>query len=193
MRLNFCLPTRTQFRWYCNDPVFWLVHARRSAFQPIRDRIKTCLKTGHSSRGYLLWTSDPCRRQYWPSSRTTASFCRLFLRSCLNCNFVSRPPVALSVTCCTCPAQRKKNMESWRENCDRADKRTAIKKAEEWSMSNFPCSLTEILHYTVWRTWLFIAYSDESLIILSILTTSLIHFLLGRLGEWTFWAWEWKG
>ena len=31
----------------------------------------------------------------------------------------------------------------------------------EWSISNFPCSPPEILHHTVWRTWLFIAYSDE--------------------------------
>ena len=28
-------------------------------------------------------------------------------------------------------------------------------------MSNFSCSLTELLHHTVWRTWLFTAYWDE--------------------------------
>ena len=36
----------------------------------------------------------------------------------------------------------------------------------------------EILHHTVWRSWLFIAYSAEKWLILPILTTSLIHFHL---------------
>ena len=43
-----------------------------------------------------------------------------------------------------------------------------------------PPAPPEILHHTVRRTWLFIAYS-------------LMHFLFKRLGEWTFWAQEWKG
>ena len=43
----------------------------------------------------------------------------------------------------------------------------------------------EKLQHTVWRTWLFIAYSDERWLLLPILTTSLIHFK--RLGECTFW------
>ena len=37
-----------------------------------------------------------------------------------------------------------------------------------------PAVSPEILHHTVWRTWIVIAYSDE-MIILLILTTSLIH------------------
>ena len=41
-----------------------------------------------------------------------------------------------------------------------------------------PAPSPEILHHTVRRTWLFIAYSDESLIILPILTASLIRFSL---------------
>ena len=35
-------------------------------------------------------------------------------------------------------------------------------KSQEWSTSNFPCSLTRyITSHSIWRTWLFIAYSDE--------------------------------
>ena len=33
--------------------------------------------------------------------------------------------------------------------------------SQEWSMSNFPCSLTRTLHHTVWRTWSFMAHSQE--------------------------------
>ena len=64
----------------------------------------------------------------------------------------------------------------------------------QWSSSNFSCSLTSNkLRRTIWRTWLFIAYSDWKMIILPILTVSLTNFSLKRLGECTFWAWEWKG
>ena len=31
------------------------------------------------------------------------------------------------------------------------------------------------------------------MIIIQILTASLMYFLFKRLGEWTFWAQEWKG
>ena len=41
-----------------------------------------------------------------------------------------------------------------------------------------PAAFQVILHRTVWRTWLFIAYSDWKMIILPILTTPLIHFSL---------------
>ena len=37
-----------------------------------------------------------------------------------------------------------------------------------------------------------ILYQDP-LLTIPILTTSLIHFLFERLGEFTFWTWEWKG
>ena len=41
-----------------------------------------------------------------------------------------------------------------------------------------PAASPGILHHTVWRTLLFIAYSDWKIIMLPILTTSLIHFSL---------------
>ena len=41
-----------------------------------------------------------------------------------------------------------------------------------------PAAFPVILHHTVWRTWLFIAYSDWKMIILPILTTPLIYFSL---------------
>ena len=53
-----------------------------------------------------------------------------------------------------------------------------------------PATSPEILHHTVWRTWLFIAYSDERWLYYQF---SLPHFSWGRLGECTFWTWEWKG
>ena len=57
-----------------------------------------------------------------------------------------------------------------------------------------PAAPPEILHHTVWRTWLFIAYSDEEWLILPILRHCVTYtFLFGRLGECTFWGWEWKG
>ena len=41
-----------------------------------------------------------------------------------------------------------------------------------------PAASSEILHHTVWKTWLFIAYSWWKMIILAIPATSLIHFSL---------------
>ena len=32
--------------------------------------------------------------------------------------------------------------------------------SQKWSMSTFPCSLIKTSHYTAWRNWPFIAYSD---------------------------------
>ena len=56
---------------------------------------------------------------------------------------------------------------------------------------NFPAASPEISHHTEWRTWLSIAYSDEDGY-----TTNSHHiiytFLFERLGECTFWTWEWK-
>ena len=51
-----------------------------------------------------------------------------------------------------------------------------------------PAASPEILHHTEWRTWLFIAYSDERWLYCQY---SLHHFQ--RLGECTFWDWGWKG
>ena len=39
-----------------------------------------------------------------------------------------------------------------------------------------PVASPVILHHTVWRTWLFIAYSDWKMILVPVLTTLLIHF-----------------
>ena len=39
-----------------------------------------------------------------------------------------------------------------------------------------PVASPVILRHTVWRTWLFIAYSDWKMILVPVLTTSLIHF-----------------
>ena len=39
-----------------------------------------------------------------------------------------------------------------------------------------PVASPVILYHTVWRTWLFIAYSDWKMILVPCLTTSLIHF-----------------
>ena len=39
-----------------------------------------------------------------------------------------------------------------------------------------PVASPVILHHTVWRTWLFIAYSDWKMILVPVLTTSLIHW-----------------
>ena len=39
-----------------------------------------------------------------------------------------------------------------------------------------PVASPVILHHTVLRTWLFIAYSDWKMILVPVLTTSLIHF-----------------
>ena len=49
-------------------------------------------------------------------------------------------------------------------------------KSDQYQVS--PGASSEILHSTVWITWLFIAYSDERWLYLLILTTSLVHFSL---------------
>ena len=55
-----------------------------------------------------------------------------------------------------------------------------------------PAALPDTLHHTVWRTWLpQLTHMEETIV--PILTTSPIHFSLGRLGECTFWTWEWRG
>ena len=65
------------------------------------------------------------------------------------------------------------------------------------SISKFSCSLTrktEILHHAVWRTWLFVAFSDENYWYkFEILTTSHYTFFFKTLGECTSWTWEWTG
>ena len=47
-----------------------------------------------------------------------------------------------------------------------------------------------ILHHTVWRTWLIVAYSDANMIIMIYLAYT---FLLKKLGKCTFWTWGVKG
>ena len=51
---------------------------------------------------------------------------------------------------------------------------TFIPKSDQVQIS--PVASPVILHHTVWRTWLFIAYSDWKMILVPVLTTSLIHF-----------------
>ena len=65
--------------------------------------------------------------------------------------------------------------------------------SQEWSISNFSCSLTK---YTTSHSLENVAFHSLliwEMIILPILTTSYIRYSLGRLGECTFWTWEWKG
>ena len=65
-------------------------------------------------------------------------------------------------------------------------------KSDHFQIS--PAVSPEILHHTVWRTLLFIAYSDKRWLYYQFsLYSSPIRFSLGRLGERTFWTWEWEG
>ena len=76
--------------------------------------------------------------------------------------------------------------------------------SQEWSISKFPCSLTRNItshnymknfafHSLLW--WKIIIL--PIVIIITIIITSLSlprhTFLFKRLGECTFWTWEWKG
>ena len=49
-------------------------------------------------------------------------------------------------------------------------------KSDQYQIS--PAPSPEISHHTIWRTWLFIAYSDERWTSCQILTALLIHFSL---------------
>ena len=49
-----------------------------------------------------------------------------------------------------------------------------------------PAASPNILHHTVWRTWLFIRYSDERFIMVPILTKLNLYISRKRLGECTF-------
>ena len=57
----------------------------------------------------------------------------------------------------------------------------------------FPCSLTRNITSHSMKNLAFHSLLRWKMIILPILTTSFIHFSLGRLGECTFWTWDWKG
>ena len=66
--------------------------------------------------------------------------------------------------------------------------------SQKWSISNFSYSLTRNITSHSMKNLAFhsllrwkMNYTPEP-----ILTTSLIHFSLGRLGECTFWTWQWK-
>ena len=56
-----------------------------------------------------------------------------------------------------------------------------------------PAASPVILHHTVWRTWLFIAYSVGKWFPLPNSHYLTYTFIFKRLGECTFWTWEWKG
>ena len=64
--------------------------------------------------------------------------------------------------------------------------------SQEWSISNFSCILTGNIAPHSMKNLAFHSLLRWKMIILPILITSLIHFSLGRLGECTFWTWEWK-
>ena len=63
----------------------------------------------------------------------------------------------------------------------------------EWSMSKFPCSLTRNMTSHSMENLTFHSLLRWKVIILQILATSVIQSLFERLGEYTFWAQEWKG
>ena len=63
----------------------------------------------------------------------------------------------------------------------------------EWSISNFSCSLTRNMTSHSMENLSFHSLLRWNVIILQILATSLIQSLFERLGEYTFWAQEWKG
>ena len=62
----------------------------------------------------------------------------------------------------------------------------------EWSMSKFPRLTRNMTSYSM-ENLTFHSLLRWKVIILQILATSLIQSLFERLGEYTFWAQEWKG
>ena len=60
--------------------------------------------------------------------------------------------------------------------------------SQEWSISNFPCSLTLIITSYSVENLAFHSLLKWKMIILPILTTSLIHFRFRRFRECTFWT-----
>ena len=65
--------------------------------------------------------------------------------------------------------------------------------SQEWSMSNFSCSLTRNITSHSMKNLAVHSLPSWQMIILPILTTSLILFSFEGLGECTFRTWEWKG
>ena len=64
--------------------------------------------------------------------------------------------------------------------------------SHEWSMSNFPRSFARNIKSHSMKNLGFHSLLRWKMSMLSILTTSLMHFLFKRLGECTFWTWEWN-
>ena len=58
---------------------------------------------------------------------------------------------------------------------------------------NFPCSLTRNIASHSMKNLAFYSLVRWKMITLPILTPSPIHLSIGRLGECSFWTWEWKG
>ena len=65
--------------------------------------------------------------------------------------------------------------------------------SQDWSISNFPCSLTRNITPHGMKNVAVHSALRWKMIMLLIVTTSLTHCSLGRLGECIFWTWEWKG
>ena len=61
--------------------------------------------------------------------------------------------------------------------------------SQEWSISNCHCTLTRNITLHSMKNLAFHSLIRWMMIILPILTTSLV---IKRLGECTFWTWEWK-
>ena len=77
------------------------------------------------------------------------------------------------------------------EKSDETTINSGTHKSDQCQIS--PAASPEILHHTVRRTWLSIAYSDERWLYYEFsLYTSFIHFLFERLRGCTFWDQEWK-
>ena len=60
--------------------------------------------------------------------------------------------------------------------------------SQEWSISNFPCSLKRNITWHSMKNLVFHRLLRWNMIILPIITTSVIHFLFKGLGECSFWT-----
>ena len=65
--------------------------------------------------------------------------------------------------------------------------------SHEWSMSNFPCSLASNITSHSMQSLAFQSLLRWKMIVLPNSPCITYTFLHKRLGECTFWAWEWKG
>ena len=81
---------------------------------------------------------------------------------------------------------------AWQAKCNMIN-RCFFFYFQDWSNSNFPCNLTRNITSHSMKNLAFHSLLRWKMITLPILTNITYTFLLERLGECTFWAWEWKG